>query len=325
MAAKVPTPVDGTSPKPAPKSSSIPTPPTDFVVSPMTFKSETIFTAEICDLLRDQESFVSNVTRKVHSIGAIPESVCIQIVDGTKNGSPTQAAVVRFRHASHRAREIVFIAVRGSGVSLREKWLMENDCDPTNMVQTRGIPTGKDVDAIQVHKGVLRGYRSVQLELRKIVQSCPAKTNLVIAGYGFGGAVANVAAMDLANRNRCDPYHVDIPIRLVTFSAPHFFANRTFHNALRVLVPRHSSYSRAWDPVSRMKTMNALYSSPVRKTVWIHDNITPKSARYTRETVSIGPPARVAIGCWPLCCGCGPHDDPEDHDIGRILSHLRNV
>jgi hypothetical protein len=324
MAAKTPPTLHATPPIRTVKTLSMAIPFTKPIVSPMTKRAETIFAAELCDLLRNQSSFLKNVSHAIPSIGAIPGTIHIHIVDGTKNGSPTQVAVVRFRHASHTEREMVFIIVRGSGVALREKWLIENVCEPTNMVQTRGIPT-KDGNPILVHKGVLRGYRSVQPELRKIVQTCPAKTNIVIAGYGFGGAIANIAALDLVNRNRSDPYHVDIPIRLLTFSAPQYFANAVFHKSLRDMVPRYSAYSRAWDPVARMSSMDKIYSPPMRGTIWIHDNVTPKSTHHTRETVTIAPPARVALGCWPLCCGCGPRDDPGDHDIGRILGHLRII
>ena len=322
MDAKVPSTIEAVPPKPEPKSQPVIKAASRIIVSPMTQKDETIFAAELCGFLRDQVSFVDNITRDIHTVGAIPETVHIQLLDGTRNGSPTQGAVVRFRHISHTAREMIFIAIRGSGVALREKWLMENDCDSTNMVQIRGVP-GKGVSERQVHKGGLRGYRSMSSELRKIVQTCPAKTNLVIAGYGFGGAIANVAALDLVNRNRSDTYHADIAVRLVTFNAPQYFANKVFHNSLRTLVHRYNAYARAWDPVSRMESTNKIYSLPVRMTTWIHDDINPRSTHPTRETYTIAPPARVAFGFWPLCCGCGPRDNPEDHSIGKILGHLR--
>jgi len=327
MDAKVPPTLEAVPPKPEPKTQPVIKAPTRVIVSPMTQKAETIFAAELCGFLRDQVSFVDNINRDIHTVGAIPETVHIQLLDGTKNGSPTQAAVVRFRHASHTDREMIFIAIRGSGVALREKWLMENDCEPTTMVQTRGVPKiyipGKGFDDIRVHKGVLRGYRSIGAELRKIVQTCPAKSNLVIAGYGFGGAIANVAALDLVNRNRSDPYHADVAVRLVTFNTPQYFANKVFHNALRSLVERYTAYARAWDPVSRMGPMNKIYSLPIRPTTWVHDDINPRSTHPTRETYTVAPPARVALGFWPLCCGCGPRDNPEDHSIGKILGHLR--
>jgi hypothetical protein len=323
MDAKVPSTIEATPPKPQPKA------PTQVIVSPMTTKDEVIFAAELCGFLREQSSFVENVTRNLHSVGATSETVRIQLLDGTKNGSPTQAAVIRFRHASHTDREHIFVVVRGSGVALREKWLMENDCEPTNMVQTRGLAktyvAGKYSGVIQIHKGVLRGYRSVESELRKIVQTCPAKSNLVITGYGFGGAIANVAALDLVNRNRSDPYHADIAIRLVTFNAPQYFANKVFHHSLRSLLENHSAYARALDPVSRMVSMNKSYSLPIYMTTWVHEDTNPRSVHPTRETRSVAPPAGAVTGFWPVCCGCGPQDNPEDHSIGKILGHLRIV
>jgi hypothetical protein len=320
-----------THPKPAPKPAPepVPKPPSTKLSAPiqmmspiMNRRTETIFSAELCDLLKEPSSFTQNVSRAFDTIGALPGTVRIRLLDGTKNGSPTWAAVVHFRHLANSNKETIFVVIRGSGDTLREKWLMEHDCEPAKMSQTRGVPMiGTNQSRhrnIWVHRGVLRGYRSIQMGLRDIVKKCPAQTKLVITGYGFGGAIANVAALDLANRNHMDPYHADIQIRLVTFGTPHYFADHTFHSLLMALVSQYTSYSGAWDPITRMSSKDSLFTRPLRPTIWLH-----RSERNIYETRSITLPMRVTMGCWPLCCGCGPRDDPVDHNIQIILNHLR--
>ena len=297
------------------------------MVPPMTNKEVTKFTAELCSFMCNQQSFATKTKEALRIIGAIHDTIRIHIVDGTRNGEPTQAAVIRFRHTSDGTREHMYVVIRGSGVAMREKWLVENNSEPTNMVQTRGMPIAYVCGAedIRVHKGVLRGYRSIQNTVRSAIRKCAPMTRVVITGYGFGGAIANVAALDLANRNRFDPYHADIAMCLLTFGSPLWFANKTFHVSLRRLVPKHTAYSRAWDPVPRMKSTSKEYSLPQIATTWIHDRnntSTQTPERETYETHSVAPPARVSCGFWPLCCGCGPRDNLDDHCIDKIMCHL---
>lgn len=293
------------------------------VISPMTPTQENILAGKLCDWLKDTETFTKNVICGMTTIPTVPGSTVIQLVDGTRNGASQQAAIIRFRHQAHASRERIFLVVRGSGMAAREAWLMKNDAEPVPMSQ---ILTGTRIDTatpILVHKRVLRAYRSIESEFRKIVRDCPAKSTVLVAGYGMGGAVARIAAMDLATRNRSDPYHTNLPIRVITFGAPQWFANKSFHTALQSFISGDTSYAGAWDPIPRLLSAHKTYVRSSVPTIWVHDNDSSESS--TRETISVSPPSRMVYGCWPLCCGCGPREDSYDHSIQYILAHLKQL
>lgn len=292
------------------------------IVEPLSRHKQDTYGAELCAWFRDSKTFVENVRKSLDEIGAVLSTVNIRLLDGTRNGGNTHAAIVRFRHNSSDVKEYVFVVIYGSGIVGREKWIIENNAEPvvmSNMTDCVLVGVSKDRE-ILVHKGILRSYRSIQKDIRKIVSDCSAKTEMILCGYGVGGAIARVAALDLMIRNKMNPHHVTIPIRVVSFSSPQYYANTNFHTVYKLLVNDDIGYSMAWDPIPRLRSPNSTYIQTRVLTRWIHAEH-PHKGRY--DTMSISPPKRVAMGWFPLCCGCGPRDDSEEHDIGKILSYLR--
>ena len=292
------------------------------IVEPLSRHKQDTYGAELCAWFLDSKTFVENVRKSLGEIGAILSTVNIRLLDGTRNGGNTHAAIIRFHHVSNESKEYIFVVIYGSGIVGREKWLVENNADPvvmSNMADCALVGVTKDKE-ILVHKGILRSYRSIQKEIRNVLRDCPAKTEMILCGYGVGGAIARVAAFDLMIRNKMNPHHVTIPIRIVSFSSPQYYANSNFHAVYKLLINDDTSYSMAWDPIPRLRSPNSTYTQTHVLTHWIHAEH-PHKGRY--DTISVTPPRRVAMGWFPLCCGCGSRDDTEEHDIGKILSYLR--
>jgi hypothetical protein len=287
--------------------------------SPLTKKEEDILAADMCIWLKNTETFVENTTKGLCDFGAIDDSIKIIMLDGSTNGENIKGAIVQYRHTSFEPREHIILVLRGSGDVAKEISEAEKNAEPT--VMCLNAVSKRSTEYTEVHKGYLRKYRAIQSRIRDVIRRCPAKSQLIITGYGVSGAVARIAAVDLAYRNRIDPYHTNIPIRLITFNAPQYVGNKSFNERLDYLITDDVAYAGAWDPVSRIKPINSRFMRSPEETKWVHTDPRPDALGKTYETVHSKPPRKTFMWCIPVICG--EHEIASEHDIGRMLGHLR--
>lgn len=104
----------------------------------------------------------------------------------------------------------------------------------------------------KIHRGFLRGYAAVRTKLWSTLQDMILRTGgskrIVVCGHSLGGALATVAAVDIANR--LDPQDA-AKIACVTFGAPQV-GDGLFVEAFDDIVPLSLRVAAVYDPVPKV-------------------------------------------------------------------------
>jgi hypothetical protein len=163
---------------------------------------------------------------------------------------------------------------------------------------------------LKVHSGLLRGYRSIQAEIRKAIRETPATSTVIFGGYGTGGSIAQLAALDNVVRNIRDPYHRTLPIECCVFNSPRV-GNRLFVRKFEMMVRTNERWVTGGDEISALPVSKKYHHTGH---VRVFNTSTLKL-----ETKPKWEGRRLGEGC--LWWGWRPVK--EDHDIGKILAYLR--
>ena len=282
----------------------------------MRLDKEVLFCAKLCSYLQDPSTCCSHViTMMSDAKEFVVDKTHMTLVDGVHSGEDAKALILEHRRKEDHGLHQVTIAFRGSGNVDKELWLLNRMAEPENLYLD-GAP-GDLGFAVPVHKGLLRMYRSIESKIREVIRRCPPRSRIVMTGYGTGGALARIAALDCAWRNRMDPYHLNNPFRVVTFGTP-AFAGRQMRMLLhRAGVTDDVNLAGALDPVARWNSSPRKIRwilPPVETTGWIYWDIIGGSVMKPSVTI----PSIKTWGFWTV------PNDPKEHDIGRIISHIRS-
>lgn len=241
----------------------------------------------------------------------------IQAVDGIKNGESVQAVIIQTKHSKIvKNHTWLFVVIRGSGMVEKEKWILDQRPELVPMVLDDDFYyppivscLGK-IRRLKVHSGLLRGYRSIQAEIRKAVRETPATATVIFGGYGTGGAIAQLAALDNVIRNIRDPYHRTLPVECCVFNSPRV-GNRLFVRKFEMMVRTNERWVSGADEISALP-VNKKY----HHTGQVH-LFNPTTLKLDIKKKHEG--HRVGEGC--LWFGWRPV--AEHHDVGKILAYLR--
>ena len=241
----------------------------------------------------------------------------IKAVDGIKNGESVQAVIIQTKHSKIvKNHTWLFIIIRGSGMVEKEKWILEQRPELVPMVLDDDFYyppmvtcLGK-IRKLKVHSGLLRGYRSIQAEIRKAIRETPATATVIFGGYGTGGGMAQLAALDNVIRNIRDPYHRTLPVECCVFNSPRV-GNRLFVRKFEMMVRTSERWVSGFDEISALPV-----SKKYHHTGQVH-LFNPTTLKLEVKPKCEG--HRVGEGClwWSF------RPVTEHHDIGKILAYLR--
>lgn len=114
------------------------------------------------------------------------------------------------------------------------------------------------------HKGFTDIYMSTRSQIFDIMKQLPADIPLFITGHSLGGALATLAAMDLANNSAFTS-----PI-IYTFGAPRI-GDPKFVQSYNAIVDTHWRFQNEFDIVPHLPTL--LYQSPKTKQTYYYMHV----------------------------------------------------
>ena len=270
---------------------------------------EILFCANVCSLLTNIDTVGEKVADLVEKQDFLTKFTKIRSIDGITSGENAQALIIHCRYPDNMNVHNIYVVFRGSGMFEREKWIMDNRPELMKMMLNGPFQP----ENIMVHSGLLRMYRSVQMELRRIAKEAPPLTRFIMSGYGTGAALARLAALDIAWNTRLDPYRLDAIVKTITFATP-VFANKEFQELSKSICKGGDiSIAGAEDPLCHIPVIDTRFRC-CDKTRWIKQ-LTVGSG----EVYSINPPIKRSWGIFKLPL------DIKDHGIERILIHLRTL
>jgi hypothetical protein len=274
--------------------------------------------ANVCTAFKDLDSVIDGTTHALKICGYDLTHTKIHGIDGIKNGESVQALIISTKHSKIvKNHTWVFVVIRGSGLVEKEKWILQQRPELVCMTLDDDdyyppVPTncfGK-IRRVMVHSGLLRGYRSIQADIRKSIREAPATSTMIFGGYGVGGAIAQLAALDNIVRNIRDPYHRTLPVECCVFNSPRV-GNVIFKRRFEIMIPVAERWIYGNDEISALPVSNQYYHTGH---LHIIDPITLKPS-YKEKSEG----RRVGSGC--LFWGWTP--EKEHHDVGKILAYLR--
>lgn len=277
-----------------------------------------LFLANVCTAFKTiDDGFIPIIEHSLVSCGYDLTQSKIKAVDGIKNGESVQAVIIQTKHSKIvKNHTWLFIIVRGSGMVDKEKWILDQRSELVPMILDDDfyyppIVTclGK-IRRLKVHSGLLRGYRSIQADIRKSIRESPATTTVIFGGYGTGGAISQLAALDNVIRNIRDPYHRTLPVECCVFNSPRV-GNRLFVRKFEMMVRTHERWVSGMDEISALPS-----SKKYHHTGHVH-LFNPTTLKHEVKDVMEG--NRVGQGC--LWWKWRPIND--HHDVGKILAYLR--
>lgn len=284
----------------------------------MCIDKEVLFCAKLCSYLQDPSTCCSHIVTAMSDATefVVNKTLLIQ-VDGVHSGEDAKALIVEHRRKDDPGLHQVTVVFRGSGNVEKEFWLLNRMAEEPEFLTLERAPGDPPFD-VPVHRGLMRMYRSIETKIREVVRRCPPRSRVVMTGWGTGGALARIGALDCAWRNRLDRYHLNIPFRIVTFGTPAFAGRQMMPLLNRAGVRDDVNFAGALDPVARWnhtpKKVKWL-TAPVGTTGWLYWD----SERGSVMKPSYSVPVIKSWGLWKV------PDDPREHDIGKIISHLRSV
>jgi len=121
------------------------------------------------------------------------------------------------------------------------------------MFAKRVIPYGNQNSKIRVHRGFLRGYKSVRKKVHGCVRNYVTENKpIVVVGHSQGGAFSFLGAVDIQwNMREGDLQERRREVYAITFGAPRV-GNKAFRNSYVVRVKRTWRYAGAFDVVTRV-------------------------------------------------------------------------
>ena len=162
-----------------------------------------------------------------------------------KDGESTRAGILLFRKNSHGDGDII-LAFHGTQDMSDVKVDLNFPMMATNSI---GLKEG------YAHQGFLQRYMESRESITDILQLFASeiakdkRLNVMVTGHSLGGALAQIAAIDL-NNNILPTLHKNANIELITFNAPRAFDFTAAAGFNKILGDKTIRLWRSHDPVS---------------------------------------------------------------------------